>query len=151
MKVKCRICVTENSKHITGDGRIKLLEAIDSTGSVNLASKEFGLSYPHAWRYIHELEEAFGKKMVNTKIGGKGGGGLAGHLLPDAEVPVEEVLHEPRHVAEVVGRAEGDGVAVDEVRGRRVVDPLHLRRGPFHALSASGDRIRHRLMRSPLV
>ena len=75
MKVKCRIYVAENGKHLVGDGKIKLLEAVDRLGSVNLASKEFGLSYPHAWKYIHELEETFGEKMVDTQIGGKGGGG----------------------------------------------------------------------------
>jgi molybdate transport system regulatory protein len=75
MKVKCRIYIAEGDKHIVGDGKIRLLEAVDRLGSVNLASKEFGLSYPHAWRYIHELEESFERKMVETKIGGKGGGG----------------------------------------------------------------------------
>ena len=78
MKLKCRIGVskTEGKRTIgVGDGRIKLLEAVDRMGSVNLASKEFGLSYPHAWRYVHEVEKIFGKKLVNTKIGGKGGGG----------------------------------------------------------------------------
>lgn len=75
MKVKCRIYIAEEDKHLVGDGKIRLLEAVDRLGSVNLASKEFGLSYPHAWRYIHELEEAFGIKMVDAQTGGKGGGG----------------------------------------------------------------------------
>lgn len=75
MKVKLRVYVEEEGRHLVGDGKIKLLEAVDKLGSVNLASKEFGLSYPHAWRYIHELEEVFGRDMVETKVGGKGGGG----------------------------------------------------------------------------
>ncbi|ODS35934.1 MAG: hypothetical protein A7316_10525 [Candidatus Altiarchaeales archaeon WOR_SM1_86-2] len=75
MKIKCRICIMEEDRHMVGDGKIKLLEAVDKLGSVNLASKEFGLSYPHAWRYIHEVEEAFGRKLVNTWTGGERGGG----------------------------------------------------------------------------
>ena len=50
-----------------GDGRIKLLEAIDRLGSLNSASKEFSLYYPHAWRYIHEIEEIFGKNLSIQK------------------------------------------------------------------------------------
>ena len=91
MKLKCRIGVakTEGKRKIgVGDGRIKLLEAIDRHGSVNLASKEFGLSYPHAWRYIHEIEEIFGKKLVNTRIGGKSGGGT--ELTDFAKELIEE-------------------------------------------------------------
>ncbi len=75
MKVKFRVYVEEEGRHLVGDGKITLLEAVDRLGSVNLASKEFGLSYPHAWRYIHELEEVFGINLVETKVGGRGGGG----------------------------------------------------------------------------
>ncbi len=75
MEIKSKLYIVEGEKHIIGDGKIKLLEAIEKYGSVNKAAKEFGLSYPHAWRYVHEIEEVFNKKIVNTKTGGKRGGG----------------------------------------------------------------------------
>ncbi|ODS39043.1 MAG: hypothetical protein A7316_00795 [Candidatus Altiarchaeales archaeon WOR_SM1_86-2] len=103
MKLKCRIGVAKTGGKRTigvGDGRIKLLEAVDRMGSVNSASKEFGLSYPHAWRYIREVEEIFGKKLVNTKIGGRGGGsttltGFAKELIEEYNrfrKPLNEVI-----------------------------------------------------------
>ncbi|PKP58758.1 MAG: molybdenum-binding protein [Candidatus Altiarchaeales archaeon HGW-Altiarchaeales-2] len=75
MEIKSKLYVVEGEKHIIGDGKIELLEAIERCGSVNNAAKDFGSSYPHAWRYIHEIEETFNKKVVNTKTGGKRGGG----------------------------------------------------------------------------
>jgi molybdate transport system regulatory protein len=102
MKVKCRIYISENDKHLVGDGKIRLLEAVDRLGSVNLASKEFGLSYPHAWRYIHELEESFGENMVRTQIGGKGGGGAA--LTEFAKQLVEEYNKFRNPLDEVIER-----------------------------------------------
>ncbi|ODS34911.1 hypothetical protein BEH94_11550 [Candidatus Altiarchaeales archaeon WOR_SM1_SCG] len=102
MKLKCRICVREKDKSVVGDGRIKLLEVVGRLGSVNLAAKEFGLSYPHAWRYIHEVEDFFGEKIVTTHIGGKGGGGT--ELTGFAKQLIEEYNKFRKPLDEIVER-----------------------------------------------
>ena len=105
MKLKCRIGIAKTEgkrKFGVGDGRIKLLEAINRRGSVNLASKEFGLSYPHAWRYIREVEEIFGKKLVNTKTGGEGGGGT--ELTDFAKELIEEYNKFRKPLNEVIDK-----------------------------------------------
>jgi molybdate transport system regulatory protein len=37
-----------------GPGKIRLLEAIDKTGSISKASRELGMSYARAWRLVDD-------------------------------------------------------------------------------------------------
>ncbi|MBW7877274.1 MAG: TOBE domain-containing protein [Candidatus Cloacimonetes bacterium] len=55
--------------------RIKLLRALEQTGSISKAAKECGLSYKAAWDALHSMQNLLGISLFVTDIGGKGGGG----------------------------------------------------------------------------
>ncbi len=55
--------------------RVKLLEAIEETGSITSAAAAMNVPYRRAWQRLHEMEERLGIPLVATEIGGVGGGG----------------------------------------------------------------------------
>ena len=75
MNVKLRLWIEKDDKPVFGDGRCELLALIDKTGSMNKAAKELKMSYRKAWGDVKLMEERLGTKLVETKSGGKGGGG----------------------------------------------------------------------------
>jgi len=68
-----------------GPGKIRLLELIDSSGSIAAAGRDMGMSYRRAWLLIDEVNRCFRKPVVEKRAGGDGGGGAAltpfGHAL----------------------------------------------------------------------
>lgn len=56
-------------------GKADLLAAIESCGSINRAAEQLGMSYKRAWQYLRQLERRLGEKVLDTSIGGVGGGG----------------------------------------------------------------------------
>lgn len=55
--------------------RVRLLTAVDGTGSISQAARQMDIPYRIAWQKIHEMEEQLGVKLVETQVGGKRGGG----------------------------------------------------------------------------
>jgi len=60
-----------------GPGKIDLLRAVDETRSIAAAARAIGLPYKRAWLLIDSLNEGFGRLVVETATGGKGGGGAS--------------------------------------------------------------------------
>jgi len=60
-----------------GPGKIDLLKQVAATQSISAAARALGMSYKHAWLLIDSLAQGFGRPVVTTAIGGKGGGGAA--------------------------------------------------------------------------
>ena len=58
-----------------GPGKIALLETIGKTGSIAAAGRKLGMSYRRAWLLTDELNRIFGTALLETKGGGKNGGG----------------------------------------------------------------------------
>ena len=54
---------------------IELLKAIDTTGSINQAAKQVGLSYKGAWQMIERANNLAPKVLIATATGGSKGGG----------------------------------------------------------------------------
>jgi molybdate transport system regulatory protein len=75
MKVEGKLWIDINGLGTAGQVRIRLLELIAETGSINKAAQTIGMSYKGAWDNINTLNQIFGKDLVERKIGGKGGGG----------------------------------------------------------------------------
>src|SRR5262245_14017911 len=58
-----------------GPGKIRLLEAIDRTGSISQAGRTLGMSYRRAWLLIDDMNRHFRQAVVSARPGGSQGGG----------------------------------------------------------------------------
>jgi molybdate transport system regulatory protein len=54
-----------------------LLRRVAETRSLTRAAKEVGVSYRNAWDRVKLMEEKLHRRLVETKVGGKAGGGAA--------------------------------------------------------------------------
>jgi molybdate transport system regulatory protein len=55
--------------------RVRLLEAVQETGSITAAAERLSVPYRRAWEKIHEMESALGSGLLDTQVGGPHGGG----------------------------------------------------------------------------
>tara|TARA_R110001606_G_scaffold399222_2_gene582383 strand:+ start:36948 stop:37304 length:357 start_codon:yes stop_codon:yes gene_type:complete len=60
-----------------GPGKVALLEAIDSTGSISSAAKSMKMSYKRAWDLVNAMNQGFKQPLIITVTGGKQGGGAS--------------------------------------------------------------------------
>ena len=58
-----------------GPGKIALLEAIRSTGSISAAARSIGMSYRRAWLLVDEINRTLREPAVTAETGGHHGGG----------------------------------------------------------------------------
>jgi molybdate transport system regulatory protein len=58
-----------------GPGKIALLEAIRTTGSISAAARALGMSYRRAWLLVEEINHALREPAVAAETGGRRGGG----------------------------------------------------------------------------
>ena len=89
MEIKAKFWIENRREVILGGGRTALLLAVDRLGSIQRAADEFGMSYRHAWGAIRRIEKRAGFKIVDTKLGGKTGGGA--RLTPEGKAFVKRV------------------------------------------------------------
>lgn len=75
MKIKSKIWIETDEGIIISEGRIKLLKLIESTGSLNKASKEMNISYQKAWKLVDASNKASKMPLIETQVGGNKGGG----------------------------------------------------------------------------
>lgn len=74
-KIKSRIWIEVDDNVLLGEGRVRLLKAIDETGSLSKAAKSLNMSYKKAWTLIDAVNKSAKKPFIITSIGGKNGGG----------------------------------------------------------------------------
>lgn len=74
-KIKSRIWIEVDGKVLLGEGRVRLLKAIEETGSLSKAAKSLHLSYKKAWTMIDAVNKSGKEPVVVMSIGGAGGGG----------------------------------------------------------------------------
>jgi len=75
MEIRAKFWFENKGEVVLGGGKTALLLAVDRFGSIQRAADEFGMSYRHAWGAIRRIEKRAGFKIVDTKLGGKEGGG----------------------------------------------------------------------------
>lgn len=56
-----------------GPGKIRLLELIESEGSLSRAANTLGMSYRRAWLFAQQINSAFDEAAVATPAHGRGG------------------------------------------------------------------------------
>ncbi|WP_298900471.1 winged helix-turn-helix domain-containing protein [uncultured Psychroserpens sp.] len=74
-KIKSRIWIETDDNVFLGEGRVRLLKAIDTKGSLSKAAKSIGMSYKKAWTLLDAVNKSAKKPVVITSVGGKNGGG----------------------------------------------------------------------------
>ena len=71
---RSKIWLETNGHPLLGDGRYRLLKAIERRGSINAAAREIGVSYRKAWSQLKSMEESAPFPLLVRKVGGKYGG-----------------------------------------------------------------------------
>lgn len=79
--------VDEAGDVVFGLGRLKILEAVDQTGSILAAAKFLKMSYRAVWQRIRKTEDRIGRPLLVKRIGGAAGGGS--ELTPFARDLIE--------------------------------------------------------------
>lgn len=82
-KVNGSLWLECGGKKYFGPGPMELLEKIASTGSINKAAKQMGMSYKKAWEIINRLNKNAAQPLVETQTGGEKGGGSV--ISPEAK------------------------------------------------------------------
>ncbi len=75
LRLCARMWLNLNGKPFLGAGKIKLLKAVEETGSISAASRRLRLSYRTAWNRIDAMNNLAGAPLVTTNTGGEKGGG----------------------------------------------------------------------------
>jgi molybdate transport system regulatory protein len=57
-----------------GPGKVQILESIRDGGSISEAARGMKMSYRSAWLLVNSMNSQFRKPVVNTTLGGRGGG-----------------------------------------------------------------------------
>lgn len=75
MRARFKLWIEEDEKLIFSGWRAELLEAIEETGSLSEAASRLKIHFRSAWGRVREMEQRLGVKLVETHVGGVGGGG----------------------------------------------------------------------------
>jgi molybdate transport system regulatory protein len=74
MQIKVKTWFEINGEYVFGEGRAELLRCIEEFGSIKKSASALKMSYRHAWGQIRKMEGRLGIKLVETQVGGRGGG-----------------------------------------------------------------------------
>lgn len=88
LKVNGSMWIECESKKFFGPGPMELLERIEDTGSINKAAKQMGMSYKKSWEIINRLNKNAIRPLVETRTGGKKGGGSL--ISPEAKQLIKQ-------------------------------------------------------------
>lgn len=76
-KLRARFKLWLSAKDIEGvfgDGKWRLLKAIETEGSLSAASQKLGISYRKAWGDLKKAQEALNITLIDKQRGGRLGG-----------------------------------------------------------------------------
>jgi len=65
---------TRDVEGVFGDGKWRLLRAIETEGSLRAASEKLGISYRKAWGDLRKAEDTMNIALVERRRGGQSGG-----------------------------------------------------------------------------
>jgi len=69
---KVKVWLEQGDRYAFGLGIAEILQAVERTGSIKHAAADLGKSYRHVWGRIKQAEEAFGRPLVESHVGGSG-------------------------------------------------------------------------------
>ncbi len=129
MSMPIEATITLKAKDISGVGRdrIRLLQAVAREGSITAGAKAAGLSYKAAWDALDAMTNMFGRPLLETRTGGKAGGGAA--LTPTGARVIEAFGRLEAEMARVFRSLEPDLAGTG-------ISPINLVSGFFMKTSA---------------
>jgi len=80
LRIRSKVWLEVDGQPFLGDGRHRLLSAIQRNGSISAAARELSLSYRKVWSQLKAMEETAPFPLLERRVGGKDGG--ATHLTP---------------------------------------------------------------------
>jgi molybdate transport system regulatory protein len=75
LNVRCKVWLERDGRPVFGDGRARLLEALEETPSLSAAARKLRIPYRTAWQHVNAMEKGYGRKIVERRVGGAAGGG----------------------------------------------------------------------------
>ena len=75
MKPRYNLWIEKEGEVVLSTWRVKLLQAIDTSGSITSAAEKMDVPYRRAWERLNEMENRLGFHLLETEVGGTGGGG----------------------------------------------------------------------------
>jgi molybdate transport system regulatory protein len=68
---RIRLHIHVGEDHSLGPGKIALLEAVQTQGSISAAARTLGMAYRHAWELVDDVNHAFHSPVVEATSGGR--------------------------------------------------------------------------------
>ena len=87
MQPKFNLWIEKDGVVVLSAWRVALLETIEATGSISAAAEKLKIPYRRAWEKVQEIEAGRGVKVLESAVGGTGGGGA--HLTPAGRRAIE--------------------------------------------------------------
>jgi molybdate transport system regulatory protein len=75
MGIEAAITLRSEQVPNVGRDRIRLLQVVAREGSITAGAKAVGLSYKAAWDALDAMANLFGRPLLETRTGGRAGGG----------------------------------------------------------------------------
>ena len=72
--IRLKLFIAEET---VGIGKIELLQAVDTTGSISAAAEAMGMDYRRAWFLLKSMQQGFNAPLFITRRGGTGRGGAS--------------------------------------------------------------------------
>ena len=72
IRVGCRLYIMRGEAMAGGAGLVKILEAIEATGSLSAAARMLGMNYKRLWMKLDTAERILGEKLVERGRGRQG-------------------------------------------------------------------------------
>ena len=74
-RARSKVWLELNGEPVFGDGKARMLETIERTGSLSAAAEHLSMSYRALWGRLRTMERRLGMTLVARQAGGPGGGG----------------------------------------------------------------------------
>lgn len=128
------------------DKRLEILHLVARHGSISQAARSAGISYKAAWQAIHTLTNLAGEPLVDSSVGGAGGGGArltaAGQRLLDAAAQMDAARRD------VLARFNNGAPGSGELSSGAITGPRTSMRNHLRAIVTG---LHSQGMRDPLV
>ena len=101
---------------VIGPGKVELLRRIDELGGISSAARSMGMSYRRAWHLLDTLTKGLESPVVETSVGGSGGGGasltpMGRRLVDEYGTAIKAADAEARPFLEWLAKVKAQGAA----------------------------------------